>query len=235
MKKFILSIGFLLFSSNAFAVGGFGLNIGQGVFSVDESSTPLLLDNPNGGDPLNVGSFTYHSFENSIGFGGYIYIDAIPFVDIDLEANVMFSTYEFSFNNEVDSIERVSFAWSSASTYGTLQKSIFKLKIPFLAKAKLTAGAGINQHSSTPMVSQQMLEEVITNGSLQDGQLDEQDLLNYLRDNQINSTGAHVQTGLQFKLLMLDSFVFYRHVFVNNVIPGKNNFGSINIRIGLGI
>ena len=52
MKKFILSSGFLLFSSNAFAVGGFGLNVGQGVFSVDESSTPLLLDNPNGGDPL---------------------------------------------------------------------------------------------------------------------------------------------------------------------------------------
>lgn len=228
MKKQLLAAAFLLFSPNAFAIAGFGLSGGQGLFSVDESTTPLLV-----GDQ-NVGSFTYHSFSNGVGFGGYVYIDALPFIDIDFESNVMLSSYEFSFNNDVESLERIPFTWSSVSTYGTLQKSVFKLKVPFLAKAKLFAGAGLNQHYSTPMISQEMLEEVVR-GGLQDGQLDTQDLIGYLNDNKINATGAHVQTGLQFKLLMLDTFVFYRHVVVRNVIPGRNSFGSVNFRFGLGI
>ena len=235
MKKFLLTTAFLLFSPQAFAVAGFGISASQGLFSVGEKTTPVLIDNPAGDDPLNVGSFTNHGFQNGIGGGGYVYIDAIPFIDIDIEGNFLLSSYEFSFNNEVSSIDNVSFGWSAFTGYATLQKSLFQLKIPFLAKAKLFAGAGANQHYSTPLISQEMLEEVITDGNLQSGELSEEDLLNYLNENKISATGAHIQAGLQFKLLAFDSFIYYRHVVVKDVIPDSNNFGSINFRLGLGI
>lgn len=235
MKKFLLATAFLLFSPQAFAIAGFGISANQSLFSVGEKTTPVILDAIAGGDPLNVGSFTHHGFQNGIGGGGYIYIDAIPFIDIDIEGNFLVSNYEFSFNNEVESIENISFAWSALTGYATLQKSLFQLKIPFLAKAKFFAGVGANQHYSTPLISQQMLEEVITDGNLQSGELSEKDLLNYLNENKISATGAHVQGGLQFKVLAFDSFIYYRHVFVKDVIPDSNNFGSINFRLGLGI
>jgi len=42
-------------------------------------------------------------------------------------------------------------------------------------------------------------------------------------------------TGLQFKLLMIDTFLIYRHTFVDDVIPGASSFGTLNMRLGLGI
>jgi len=122
-----------------------------------------------------------------------------------------------------------------ASGYITLQKKIFKLSIPFLAKAKLTAGAGINSHSSTPMVDQNMMETVMGGaGNLESGTLDTDELITFLNENKVSSQGFHIQTGVQFKLLILDSFLFYRHVIADDVIPGSKGFGSLNLRLGMG-
>jgi len=33
---------------------------------------------------------------------------------------------------------------------------------------------------------------------------------------------------------MLDSFLFYRHVIAEDVIPGAKGFGSLNLRLGMG-
>ena len=54
------------------------------------------------------------------------------------------------------------------------------------------------------------------------------------KDNYLSSSGFHIQGGLQFKLLMLDSFLFYRHVIAEDVIPGAKGFGSLNLRLGMG-
>ena len=55
-----------------------------------------------------------------------------------------------------------------------------------------------------------------------------------LDENKISSSGFHIRAGLQLKLLMLDSFLYYRHIFADNIIPGAENFGSLNLRLGLG-
>ena len=99
----------------------------------------------------------------------------------------------------------------------------------------MTAGAGINSHSSTPMVDQNMMETVMGGaGNLESGTLDTDELITFLNENQISSQGFHIQTGVQFKLLMLDSFLFYRHVIADDVIPGAKGFGSLNLRLGMG-
>ena len=234
MKKLILSfLPIFILSSQVFAIAGFGLNLNQSMFSIDKSTSPLLIDNPDGGDPLNVGSFTQNSFNNGYGVGGYLYIDAIPVVDIDIEGSIIGSLYDFSFANAVDTVNQ-QFGWADASGYITLQKKIFKLSIPLLAKAKLSAGIGINNHTSTPMINQNMLMAVIPDGDLENGNLDTDELITYLDNNKISASGFHIQAGLQFKLLMLDSFLFYRQVIVDDVIPGANGFGSLNLRLGMG-
>ncbi|MEC7927060.1 MAG: hypothetical protein VX767_02360, partial [Candidatus Neomarinimicrobiota bacterium] len=55
------------------------------------------------------------------------------------------------------------------------------------------------------------------------------------KNNYISSSGIHIQTGLQLNILFLDTFLFYRHTFAENVVPGQDHFGSLNLRIGYGL
>ena len=231
MKKLIqIFLPFFIISSQVFAIAGFGLHLDRSMYSVAETTTPLIA----GG--IEVASITHHGFDNGFGIGGYLYIDAIPVIDIDLEGNLLISPYDFSFiQNNVVSIDKKQFGWVAGSGYLTLQKKLFKLSIPLLAKAKLTAGAGINFNISPPVIDQTMLESIIPTGSdVSNGTVDTKALIEYIGDNKNSSTGFHIQTGLQFKILMLDSFLYYRQVFADNVIPDAKGFGSLNLRLGMG-
>ena len=229
MKKLIRSfLPIFILSSQVFAIAGFGLNLNKSMYSVAESTSSLKVET------VEVATITQHAFDNGLGIGGYLYIDAIPVIDIDLEGNLLISPYDFSFQNNVVSIVKKQFGWVAGSGYLTLQKKLFKLSIPLLAKAKLTAGAGVNLHSSIPMIDQDMMESVMGAGNLGSGSLDTDELIKYLKDNKVSDTGFHIQTGLQFKLLMLDSFLYYRQVFADNVIPNAKGFGSLNLRLGMG-
>ena len=230
MKKLIqLLLPFFIISSQVFAIAGFGLHFDQSMYSVAETTTPLTV-----GD-VDVASITHHGFDNGFGIGGYLYVDAIPVVDLDIEVIMLVSPYDFSFiQNDVVAVDKEQFGWVSGSGYFTLQKKLFKLSIPLLAKAKLSAGAGMNVHSSIPMISQDMMESVMGAGNLGSGTLDTDELISYLKDNKVSTTGFHIQTGLQFKILMLDSFLYYRHIFVEDVILDAKGFGNLNFRLGMG-
>ena len=78
------------------------------------------------------------------------------------------------------------------------------------------------------------MEAVMGTGNLGTGTLDTDKLISYLKDNKVSSTGFHIQIGVQFKLLMLDSFFYYRQVFADKVIPDAKGFGSLNFRLGMG-
>ena len=85
------------------------------------------------------------------------------------------------------------------------------------------------------MISQDMMVSVMGgDDNLKSGTLDTDELIKYLKDNKVSSTGFHIQTGVQFKLLMLDSFLYYRQVFTDDVIPSAKGFGSLNLRLGMG-
>jgi len=221
--------------SSIFAIVGLGLSVNQSMFSVGSSSNPLLIDNPVPGlDPLEVGSFTHHGFENGFGFGGYLYLDIIPVIDLDVEVNTVGNLYNFSFINPVSNLDSVQFAYAAANTYITIQKSVFDLGIPFLARANLYAGLGYNQHVGTPMIDQEMLTTVV-GGNIETGEIDEDALIDYLKENKLEATGFHVQAGLQMHLLTFDVFAYYRYTMAKDVIPGNNGFGSFNVRFGFGI
>ena len=181
-----------------------------------------------------MGSFTHHGFENGGGVGFYLYVDAIPFIGLEAEVSSIISPYYFSFGNAITSIDSAVFGFLAGSAYYTAYAKVFKLSIPILAKVQLTAGAGINQHSSIPMINQEMLEAVVAGGDIENGALDEDVLIEYLTDNKIDASGIHIQAGLQFKILVLDCIALARYTIVEDLIPGQKGFPSLNLRIGLG-
>ena len=114
MKQYkALLIGIILavlpFNS-ASALVGFGLQLGQGMFSVDES-TPItgteLITLKNG------------AFDNSFNFGVYLYIDAIPFIDLEVDFNASFNGYDIDFENAFGPMPTIPFGWLSTNSYFT--------------------------------------------------------------------------------------------------------------------
>ena len=107
--------------------------------------------------------------------------------------------------------------------------------IPLLAKAKLFYGGGYNMHTVTPLMSMDLMKSALGgNLGANPMSLSENDLIDFLKGNQVKTNGFHIQSGLQFKILMLDTFLFYRHTFAKDVIPGQDHFGSLNLRMGMG-
>ena len=125
LSPFIL----VLFISQAYSIAGFGLNLNQTMYSVDAEEN----------SPNNFISYGHEKISGGVGIGGYLYIDAIPFIDLDLEFNGFGTTYSYYVGTT-----NFSLPFGSLAGYLTMQKKIFQLKIPFLAKAKFTAGAGLN-------------------------------------------------------------------------------------------
>ena len=229
MKKLLIGLMFVVIPSSIYAIGGIGFQFGQG--SVTVGATEDAKD-------LGLGitaNMTTTEFSDPYSVGVHVYIDAIPFIDLEADINVMGQDYEFGFNNPTE-IGPYKFVWGSASTYFTVRKKILGLGIPFLAKANLFYGGGYNQHMVTPLMTIDLMEEMMGGDLSSDPtNITEQELIDFLDDNKLETSGFHLQAGLQFKVLVLDTFLFYRHTFAEDLIPGEKAFGSINLRIGYGI
>ena len=233
MNKIFTTILIAMLPASISAIGGLGLQLGQGMVTVGamESNKDLIVYET----VVSTATMTTTEFSNPYVIGGYIYIDAIPFIDLEADINIVGQKYDFGFNNPI-AIGPYEFGWASSSAYLTIRKTAFKLGIPILAKAKLFYGGGYNQHMATPLMTIDLMEEMM-GGDLGANPTDisEEDLIEFLDENKIESSGIHVQAGLQFKVLMLDSFLFYRHTFAKDLVPDADAFGSINLRLGFGI
>ena len=225
MKKLIqIFLPLFIISSQVFAIVGFGLNLNQTMFSVDAKTNSIGT----------VGSYGYDKISGGIGLGGYLYIDAIPFVDLDLEFSGFGTTYDYLLTISGNSTT-YSLPYGSFAGYLTLQKKVLKLSIPLLAKAKLTLGAGLNNQTYKSVPDQSDLEILIGSGLTSSSTAPTTDaLIEFVKENTDSANGFHIQTGIQFKLLMLDSFLYYRQVFADNVILDGKGFGSLNLRLGMG-
>ena len=213
--------------NRASAIAGFGLQVGQGMFSVAESF-------PETGSPRII--LKNGAFDGSSSYGGYLYVDAIPFIDLEVDFNFSGNTYDIDFMNVSGDMPTIPFGWASASTYVTARKKIVGFSIPFLAATKVHAGGGVNTHMTTPIANVDMVTELIGDLLNADPSALDENLEDYLtnEDNYLESTGFHAQAGLQFKLLMIDTFVIYRYTIAKDVVPGSDGFGALNIRLGFG-
>lgn len=228
MKKFLSIVlpVLLVPLSEAFALVGFGLHTDYDMVSIaGGTDTPSALV-----------SLERQGFDNAYGIGGYLYIDAIPVVDLEADFQLTANRYDFQFKNALAELEPTSFGWARGSAYLTIRKKLIGISIPVIGGAKLHAGGGLNWHSSTPLATVDMVRELL-DGSLEndfDPQNLEDDLVQYLKDNKIDASGLHFQVGLQIKLLALDAFLNYRYTMAKDVYPGEDAFGTLNLNIGFG-
>ena len=236
MQKFkilILSTFFIL-PTTIFGIVGFGLNI--------------IQDGAKLGGAVNVegsglASATVESFEmeaSPAGGGGYFFIDLAGWA-VELEANVVGGEYEFEFKNAFSEMPRVPFLWGRGSTAITIKKNVADFSIPLLAKTALSVGIGTNTHSSTPRASVSMVMELLDiddpadliNAEFTPDALQAQ-IITYLEDNLIETSGIHAQLGLRFKVLVADVHVNFRYNIAEDVYKGQDSFTEIQFKAGFG-
>jgi len=226
--KLLVIINLFVFTS-LFAIGGLGFYGGQGMLTVASTT-----------DENDIATVTTGEFSNPMQFGVYLYIDAIPFIDIEVDAQATWSEYTFDFSNTFGGPDGTTVGpydsyWGGVSTYITLRKKLIGFGIPLLGGAKIHAGGGYNMHSFGPLANLNLVEDLMGDLSAEP-EFNEKKLVEFVKDNKVDINGFHVQAGLQFNLLMLDSFLIYRQTFggFEDVIDAKS-FGSINLRLGFGI
>lgn len=220
----ILVLTIILNSTVLFAIGGLGIYGGQGMFIVASTT-----------DESSIATVTTGEFNNPLQGGLYLYIDALPFIDIEADIQFTGSEYTFDFSNAAGSAGPYNSYWGGVSTYITLRKKLFGLGIPLLGGAKLHAGAGYNMNAFAPLANLDLVEDIMGDLSAQP-EFSEEDLVDFVKENKTDVSGFHFQAGLQFKLLAIDTFLIYRQSFgeFEGVIDAKT-FGSLNLRLGIGI
>ena len=230
MKKIILFalVASTITVSPLAAIGGIGFQLGQGAFTVASTEDS---------DDSGLITVTTGEFANPFNLGVYLYLDIIPIVDLEADIQVTASEYDFEFTNTLGTAGPYNGYWGGVSTHITVRKEIFGLGIPFLGGGNLFAGGGYNMHTFAPLADLSLVES-LTGDLTEEPEFSEAELEEFVNENKIDKSGFHVQAGFQFKLLMIDTFVFYRQSFGEfEDIMGEEvwTFGSLNIRLGLGI
>jgi hypothetical protein len=238
MKKLLIGIILIALPSSAFALIGFGIQGGQDMAKLDAYSYTE-------GDGLTA--VTINSFEmetNPAGVGAYAFVDLFGFA-LEGEADFAFGAYQFEFGNALSTLGPVDFGWGRVSYAVTMKKNIMDLSIPFLAKAALNAGAGFGRHVSTPRANVGMVKEIFGLDDLSavdvmapigdTGEDLEKNLVTYLKENAIEASGLHVQAGLRFKVLVLDTHLNFRYNIAENVYDGSAGFAQIMFKMGFAL
>ena len=212
--------------NSASAIIGFGIQGGQSIFSVGAKT----LEDLNAFATVNTGPF-----ENSNNIGIYLYLDIIPFIDLEVDASIVGQEYDFTFSNQLADVGPIQAYWGGTSIYFTARRKIVGFELPILGGAQLFAGGGYNTHSFTPLANFSLIETLMGGSLNADPDFSEKELIKFFKDNKIDKTGIHLQGGLKFQLFMLDAFLFYRQTIgeFEDVLDAKT-YGSMNLRLGLG-
>lgn len=225
MKKTILALGLagamLIPTRQAQAIIGFGLHLGRDGYSVAEETYDHLFG-------ISGIDLVREEMSNPIGIGAYLYIDAIPIVDLEAGFDLYGNTYKFSFENPVtDQSLEEQVAWARTAGWLSVQRNLFKL--PTL---KFYLGGGLNFNAAAPLANKENVVEFLGSSAIS---LDPEELIDFLKDKIETKTGFHAELGLRIKppLIPLSVHVRYRKTFVEGVVPGESSFSTIMIGGGI--
>lgn len=224
----MLLAAILITSSQLFAFIGFGVTAGQNTLTVP------AFNETRGAGLAQIGLNTTE-VKNPYSAGAYLYIDVLPFIDLEIDGQITGGEFDFSFYNEHLDLPEYKSAWAAGSFYGTVRKNVVGFNVPILGGANLHAGGGINSHTFSPQMNFENVEKLMGGDLTANESFTQKELENWVLENVESRTGFHVQGGAQFKLLVIDAFIVYRHVFGDfEDIMDSKSFGNLNIRLGFG-
>jgi hypothetical protein len=234
MKRAIIII-MMIMTTPLFALIGFGANI-----NVDKVMYEGYTATEGSGDFSY--SVTGEPFTNAAGLSLYLFLDFIPIVDLEANIELVGNSYKFITKMGETELANGEFPWGRISTYLTVRKKIVGVKIPFLAKAQIYAGGGINSHSVSPRLGVDFFTSAFNSNDISSSL--SQDFNNtetfkiftdYVEKKSTKHSGIHLQAGSQIKLLFLNMFINGRYTFAKDVIPDTNGFFSMNAGLAVGI
>ena len=235
MKKMLSVLSMVFAPSYVFALAGFGIQVGSDLSKLD----PYSYSEGSGIAEVNVN--TYEMKSNPGSFGGYAFVDLFGFA-LEAEGEIGGGKYEFDFTNEyLPEMEKIPFVWGRASYSFTLKKNIMDISIPFLAKAAINAGGGFGSHAATKRVNVDMVRSIFNQEDLANVQLDESEIENLLeefltnKDNWEEASGLHLQAGVRFKVLVLDSHINARYNLAKDIYTGKSGWMQLMFKVGFAI
>ena len=235
MKKMLSLFMFALVPSFAFALAGFGIQAGSDLSKLSSYSYS------EGSGLTEVTINTYEMESNPSGIGAYAFIDLFGFA-LEGEADFAGGQYEFDFENqfldEENDMDPIPFVWARVSYAVTLKKNIMDLSIPFLAKAAINAGGGFGAHVATPRADLDLVKGVfgddLANLDISEDAI-ENNLINYFEDNMVEASGLHLQAGLRFKVLMLDTHLNARYNLAKDIYADKAGWLQLMFKLGFAI
>ena len=223
----IIALALFIPIQRADALFGVGLKYVGDSFSVGEWS-----------DGTTLYSLSGSGFDGA-GLGGlFVYIDAIPFIDLEASFEMSGAPYDLEFQNSVTSLPATKFAWTRLSTYYTARKEVFGLGLPILGGGAIHVGGGINSHQTSKLADLDMMSGIIgdlTTGG--EGMKLESQVEDFVtnKDNWIEGSGVHLQAGLQMKILTFSAFVNYRITMAEDVVPDAKSFTSLWAGLAFGL
>ena len=235
MKKMLSVLVMVLAPSYVFALAGFGIQVGSDLSKLN----PYSYSEGSGITEVNVN--TYEMKSNPGSFGGYAFVDLFGFA-LEAEGEIGGGKYEFDFTNEyLPEMEKIPFVWGRASYSFTLKKNIMDISIPFLAKAAINAGGGFGSHAATKRVNVDMVRSIFDQEDLANVQLDESEIETLLeefltnKDNWEEVSGLHLQAGVRFKVLVLDTHINARYNLAKDIYTGKPGWMQLMFKVGFAI
>ncbi|MFL3007517.1 MAG: hypothetical protein ACJZ10_05910 [Candidatus Neomarinimicrobiota bacterium] len=236
MKKMLSVLVMALIPSFVFALAGFGVQLGSDLSKLGSYSFS------EGSGPTEVTIKTYEMESNPGSFGGYAFVDLFGFA-LEAEGEIAGGQYEFDFTNDYlpQMEEKIPFVWGRGSYSFTLKKNIMDISIPFLAKAAINAGGGFGKHAATKRVNVEMVRSVFGEEDLASVQLEQNDIESLLEDfltntdNWEEASGLHLQAGLRFKVLVLDTHINARYNLAKDIYTDKAGWLQLMFKMGFAI
>ena len=193
----------------AHAIFGFGLHAGMDMTSVDEKAFGYTDFNASAQDlGVNIDAYrtywqsislTREAASNPILIGGHVYVDALPFIDIEVSFDVALSKYWVTYSPTLTgdvtapAYERTEAYFGRVGVYGTVRRDLISL--PMFA---LYVGGGLGYHFVTPVAGPDLIVDAYGSNNPTTTKPDIESLVE--RDAKL---GWHGLMGVRFKPVLL--------------------------------
>ena len=217
MKKYLILFLMINTTSLYALIGGIGINVVQDQFKI-----PAVED-----EVFDASiTFSTSSIEDPIGVGIFIYLTAIPKIDLEVGCNFTFATYKYELVEQGLATKDNDFAIGKGTLYASVQYPFFNPPT-----FRLYGGLGANGSKWTRVVNKELLQEAQDKG-VEFNKFDE--LAKILITE---SSGFHVELGARLKppVLPVSFNVNARYNLVKDFYPDIDDYLTVTVGIAYAI
>ena len=219
MKYMLRSISTVFVCSSLFAVGGFGVHIGMDPYVIEGGTYSLNFGTSQVPD---IATVTRSDTGYPKYIGGYLYIDMIPVVDIELGGGLGFTSYNYTYSSPLDATQKYLLPWTNLSTYFSIQKPF---DVDFTI-GKFFLGGGVSWNVSLPVVDEDFIRDQLSDPEELIGVTDATSAIGKLTTTTI---APYLEGGWRYKIplypLAFDAKA--RYSFAKDFFPDSNGFLTI--------